>query len=269
MALGASALGTARPAGAQLRPLEPLEWGVFAPERAVLVSVGVGLHDGQDARLIGTTGRLQEVGNYMLVWRTGRVALEASGTAYRRFRENGIVSPVVAEGTEPPGGPGSVRDDDGDLRLLTAVRLSPEPSPLAVALRFGVRLPTTDNKIGLDRDATDFVATLAADYARGRLQLGGEAGIGLMTTRFPEYEQADLIQYAARVAWNGGLVTPTFRWIGQATTAPFEVQGNESLGEVRLGATIGRQRWLRVEVLRGTEAPSPHLGGLLTVGATY
>ena len=129
---------------------------------------------------------------------------------------------MVAEGTIPPGGPGTIREDFGDLRLLTALRVTPETSVVDVALRFGARLPTTNNKKGLDRDMTDFLATLAAQGARGRLSLGAEAGIGLLTTRFSDYEQADLIQYAARLAWDGGIVTPVLSWVGQVTTAPFE-----------------------------------------------
>lgn len=252
-------------AGAQLRPLEPLDWRVYDPERSGVVEVGVGVHADQRASVAGTTGLLVEAGNFQLTWRTGRVALEASGTAFRRFRDDTVRS-LPLPGTPPSDGPGTIRRDAGDVRLLTAVRLSPDHAPVTVALRFGTRLPTANNAKGLDRDQTDFLATLGAHGARGRLTLSGEAGIGLIGTRDPAYEQADLIQYATEVAWTGGPVVPSLRWLGQVTTAPFEVQGAESLSELRLGAQVGRRRWARVSVVRGLTAGSQGWGGLLVVG---
>jgi hypothetical protein len=252
-------------AHAQLRPLEPLDWSVFVEERSFSAWTGVGLHTEQRASLAGTIGRLREVGNYQLTWRTGRVALEASGTAYRRFRDDGPYG-APYPGTPPSAGPGTIRSDAGDVRLLTAVRLTPEPSPLTVALRFGTRLPTTNNRKGLDRDQADFLATVAARSVQGRLTASGELGIGLLGTRDPSYEQSDLLQFAAQLAWDGGLVTPSLAWVGQQRTAPFEYQGTESLGELRLGAQVGRRRWIRATLVRGTADVSPKWGGLLAVG---
>ena len=64
-------------------------------------------------------------------------------------------------------------------------------------------------------------------------------------------------------------VVAVLSWVGQVTTAPFEIQGNESLGEVRLGAVVGRRQWVRLEVVRATEPNSPDWGGLLSVGVRY
>ena len=269
LALASTALILAPRAGAaQLRPLEPLEWGVFDDERSLVSWLGVGLHAEQRASMAGTTGRLLELGNYMMAWRTGRVALEASGTAYRKFRDDGTYF-VPAPGTEPSEGPGTIREDAGDLRLLTALRLTPLDSRLVAALRFGARLPTTNNKKGLDRDQTDFLATIGARGRKGNVSLSVEGGIGLMGTRDPSYEQADMWQYATQLAWDGGRVIPSLSWVGQQSGADFDVQGVESLSELRLGVQLGRERWLRAALVHGVAAASPEWGGLLSMGVHY
>src|SRR5688572_11707548 len=111
----------------------------------------------QRASLAGTSGALWEAGLFTLAWRTGRVVLEASGTAQRYFREDEVF-------TEPyddvrPSDDGH-RHDSGDYRIGTSVRLTPERSRVTAAVRFGTRLPTTDNETGLDRDALDFFSTV-------------------------------------------------------------------------------------------------------------
>src|SRR5690606_7025999 len=71
-------------AHAQLRPLDPLTWSVFAEDRTLIAQVGAAVYDGQRASLAGVEGRLAELGEFSVAWRTGRVVLEAAGTILDR-----------------------------------------------------------------------------------------------------------------------------------------------------------------------------------------
>jgi hypothetical protein len=254
-------------ARAQLRPLEPFEWRMFDAGRTVSAQVGAGWLRDQRASLAGTEGTLVEAGNFRAFWRTGRVVLEAGGTVQRFFDEESRFAP--AEPDVAPDEDGN-RRDAGDYRVLTAVRLTRERAPVAAALRFGARLPTTDNTVGLDRDATDFFATIAGHAARGRIAVQGEAGIGIFGTRENDFEQDDLLVYALRAEYAAGAFQPMLTVLGQQVgTGHSEIRGNESLGEVRLGVRAGGRRWLLAEVVKGYTEFSPGLGVLVSAGMDW
>jgi hypothetical protein len=254
-------------ASAQLRPLDAFEWRMFEGERVASGQVGAGWLHEQRASLAGAEGRLIEVGNWRAFWRTGRVVLEAGGTVQRLFdEETRFADPDPDVRLEPDG----KRQDAGDYRILTAVRLTGEGAPVAAALRFGTRLPTTDNTAGLDRDATDFFATLAGRAVQGRLALQAEAGIGIVGTREPHFEQDDLLIYALRAEYHGGRLVPMLTVLGQQVgDGHQEIRGNESLGEVRLGIRAGRRRWLLAEAVAGYTDFSPGLGVLVSAGIDW
>jgi hypothetical protein len=260
-------LGFPSPAAAQLRPLDPFEWRMFDGERAVSVQMGGGWLRDQRASLAGAEGTLLEAGNFRAFWRTGRVVLEAGGTVHRRFEEDAVFA--LPEPDVQPADDG-VRRDAGDYRVLTTVRLTNEGAPVAAALRFGARLPTTDNTVGLDRDATDFFATLGGRTARGRMALQAEAGVGIFGTREREFEQDDLLIYALRAEYDAGPVTPMLTVVGQQVgSGHSEIRGNESLGEVRLGARTGGRRWLLAELVAGYTDFSPGVGVLVSAGMDW
>jgi hypothetical protein len=260
-------LACAAEAGAQLRPLEPLEWRMFQAGRAVSVQAGAGWLPDQRASLAGTEGTLVEAGSFRAFWRTGRVVLEAGGTVQRIFDEESRFAAAEPEVNADEDG---TRRDAGDYRVLTTVRLTGEGAPVAAALRFGARLPTTDNTVGLDRDATDFFATLGGRAARGRVAVQAEAGVGIFGTRQPEFEQDDLLVYALRAEYAAGPVQPMLTVLGQQVgTGHREIRGNESLGEVRLGLRAGGRRWLLAEVVKGYTDFSPGLGILVSAGIDW
>lgn len=255
------------PAVAQLRPLEPFEWRMFDGGRTVSAQVGAGWLRDQRASLAGTEGTLVEAGNFRAFWRTGRVVLEAGGTVQRVFDEESRFAPAEPDVAADDDG---TRRDAGDYRVLTTVRLTNERAPVAAALRFGARLPTTDNTVGLDRDATDFFATLGGRAVRGRVAVQGEAGIGIFGTREREFEQDDLLIYAVRAEYAASAIQPIFTILGQQVgTGHSEIRGNESLGEVRLGVRAGRRRWLLAEVVKGYTDFSPGLGVLVSAGMDW
>ncbi|HEX2207147.1 MAG TPA: hypothetical protein VHG93_05655 [Longimicrobium sp.] len=260
-------LAYAPAAHVQLRPLEPLEWRMFDGLRTVSAQVGAGWLADQRASLAGTEGTLVEAGNFRAFWRTGRVVLEAGGTARRLFDEESRFAPAEPDVVADDDGE---RRDAGDYRVLTTVRLTNEGAPVAAALRFGARLPTTDNTVGLDRDATDFFATLGGRTVRGRVAVQGEAGIGIFGTRERDFEQDDLLIYAVRAEYAGGPLQPMLTVLGQQVgTGHSEIRGNESLGEVRLGVRAGGRRWLLAEVVKGYTDFSPGLGVLVSAGMDW
>ncbi len=249
---------------AQLRPLDPFDWRVLEGEGTVLVEAGAGWLDEQRASLAGTEGTLWEAGNFRAFWRTGRVVIEAGGTVRRIFRERSRFAAAEPFVTVDDDGR---RADSGDYRIATGVRLTNEGAPVAALLRFGARLPTTDNRVGLDRDATDFFATIGGRTRKGPLALQAEAGVGIFGTRDPDFEQDDLLVYAVKAEYHAGPIVPSFAVIGQQVGAGHsEIRGNESLGEVRAGLRVGRREFVRAEVVRGYTSVSPAWGVLVSAG---
>lgn len=262
LALAATLL-TASPAAAQLRPLDPVDWRVFDAGTTLTVEAGGAWLDGQRASLAGVEGTAWEAGNLRLAWRSGRVAIVAGGTVQRFLTGAEPFAEPLPE-TEPD--PDGDLHDTGDWRIATLVRLTPEGAPAAALLRFGTRLPTTDNRVGLDRDATDFFATLGGRIARGAASFQAEAGVSINGTRVVDYEQSDALVFAARAAYRLGPVVPSLAVAGQMDGKPGTVRGNEDLGEVRLGLTAGERRWLRVELVRGFQPFSPDAGVIVAAG---
>lgn len=252
-------------APAQLRPLDPAEWRVWEGGRTVVAGVGGGGFTDQRASLAGTEGRLLEAGSFSVALRTGRVAFEAGGTVQRFFRDERVFAAPVGDAQPDRDGR---RHDSGDYRIATVVRLTPEAAPALATLRFGTRLPTTDNKVGLDRDALDFFALLGGRARRGALAASAEAGISINGTRDPAWEQRDVLVYAlgAEYALSPGLV-PTLSLVGNVPGLPERTpRGNEDLGEVRLGVRAGGRRWVRVELVRGYTEFSPSAGVIVAAG---
>ncbi len=262
----AAALAGAGGAAAQLRPLEPVPWEVFDPGVTAVAGLGANVFRGQRASLAGTEGRLLELGSYTAAWRTGRVALELGGSALRVFDDR-------SRWADPAGGAAARfgrRVDAGELRLGTAVRLTPGRWPGAALLRFGARLPTASHVTGLEREETDFLGTLALAWRRTRLQATAEAGIGILGTRVPEFTQEDDLVYAARVAYQLGGFRPEATFAGQSSPLRFRrPRGVEDLRELRLGVRAGRRRWLEVQWVHGLVPFSPASGLLLSAGAAF
>jgi hypothetical protein len=250
---------------AQLRPLEPLEWTLLGARQEVEAQFGLGVLEGQRASLAGEEGRLVEAGNVRAQVRVGRVVIEGGGTLSRRFREERVFAEPVGDARPQPG---RERNDAGVYWIGTVVPITRTQARVPLVLRFGTRLPTADNQKGLDRDATDFFATLATRLARGRASLAAEAGIGIAGTRDPQYEQSDLLLYSLIAEYRAGRLVPRISVLGQQNGrgAPVE-RGNENLSELRAGARLGRRRFVQVEWVKGLADFSPSSGVLIWVGA--
>jgi hypothetical protein len=252
------------PASAQLRPLEPIQWQLFQGSATFSAELGASRLDDQRASLAGEQGSLWEIANFSAAYRTGRVVIEAAGTGQRIFTAHERFEDPY-EDVEPSND--GRRHDSGDYRISTTIRFTPDRSPVTGAVRFGTRLPTTDNTTGLDRDAIDFFATIGAASARGPVTLAGEAGLGIHTTRERTFEQDDLLLYALRAEWNAGPVVPSIAAIGQAHgTGHSAIRGVENLGELRAGLRLGDRRWVRAELVKGYETFSPSFGVIVAAG---
>jgi hypothetical protein len=266
LALACLLAGTPARIEGQLRPLPPIDWTLFDGPHVATGHLGLGVLLDQRASLAGTEGRLLEVGDFLLGIRDGRVAVEVGGTMLRVLDDQtAFAEPFggAREGTQ------ATRRDAGDFRVSTLVLLTPPGGDAAAMLRFGTRLPTTDNEVGLDRDRTDFYALLAGRLRRARLWLGAEAGVGINGTHDERLEQSDVLIYGFSTGYHGDLIAPRISLVGHMDGMRGRtIRGNEELAEVRAGARIGRAVWGEIEGVYGLQPFSPRTGLYLRIGTT-
>lgn len=251
----------------QLRPLDPLDWSAIDHDGGASLGVGFGLYAGQRASLAGTRGRLMELGLLHGTWSVGRAAFQLTGAAVRVFRDESVFAEPVGAARLGNGR----RVDAGEPRVSTIVRLTEGGGRWDGALRFGVRLPTTDDHEGLERDRTDFFVTLAGRRRVGLLTTTAEVGMGVLGTRDTRNEQVDPLLFALGVSWDtGGWLRPRLVAVGQHDTrrGP-EMRGNEDLGEVRLSVSGGEDHWFRLALVRGWTPFSPDWGLTVQTGLRY
>jgi hypothetical protein len=249
-----------------LRPLDPTDFRALDGDR-IRVQIGGGAYFEQHASLAGARGRLLELGDTRVSWRSGRILIEIGGTLQRFFREDTVMQPP-AEGVNASTIDGT-RHDVGDYRVQTVLRLTADTVGTDAILRFGTRLPTTDNRVGLERDQMDFFAVVGAARALGRMHVGAEAGISINGTRLSHYEQSDVLIYAATLEYRGGVFAPFVAIVGQQDFHEWAARGNEDLGELRAGLRLGKRRWLSATLLHGFHDSSPRTGFTLSAGAAF
>lgn len=267
-ALLGMALTSIGSAQAQMRPLDPIMWELFDGKTRGSSAGGVNFLWGQRASLAGTEGRLLEVGTLQAAVRTGRVVLEAGGTVHRFFREESTFAPPAEEDLE--SAPDGTRSDNGDYRIGTIVRLTPPHRAAVGVLRFGTRLPTTNNRTGLERDQTDFYAQLGGRFDHGPVRATAELGIGLHGTRSHRYEQSDALVYALSIGLPRSLFQPTLILVGHEDgLVGYTFRGNEELTELRLQLRTGSRYWVQLQGIRGLTAFSPRTGMAVAAGVTF
>ena len=251
---------------AQLRPLDPIDAHAFF-EDPVRAQLGFGAYDDQLASLAGVRGALWEIGDFRATIRTGRVVMELGGVVHRRFEDDVVIAAPVGGAQDPPAD--GKRGDSGDYRVATILRLTGASSRTLATLRFGTRLPTTNNRVGLDRDAIDFFATAGAYRVEENFLVGAEAGVAINGTREIDYEQADVLAYAVTGELRFGQVMPFAVLTGQHAFFDREIRGNEDLAEIRAGVRVGRKRWLNAAFVHGLADASPNSGFQLSAGARF
>jgi surfeit locus 1 family protein len=249
-------------AGAQLRPLDPLDWRIYEPGTRAIVSAGGGSLWRQTAPLAGTRGRLLEIGNYSTLVRFDRVAIELAGTAIWR-----LTGEVPVE-EHAPGVENVVaaRQEAGPASAATVVNLTPRRSPVDVVIRFGTRLPTTSDESGLDRDRTDFFALAGSRVRFGALSISVENGIGIHGTTEADYPQSDVWTYAFGAEYDRGPLGAHVQLVGHRDGTDRRVRGNDDLSEARFGVRLGSRRWIGLTYIRGLTEFSPAHGLRITGG---
>ena len=255
---------TSRSSFAQLRPLDPVDIRAFNGS-ALQADIGAAYYADQRAALAGTEGRLGEIANFHIHLRSGRMIMEMGGTVQRLFHDEEIFAAPYADAAAPSASRN--RHDAGDYRVGTIIRLTAENNPTLAALRFGTRLPTTDNMTGLDRDATDFYSTLLAARHYGEWYAALEAGLGINGTRTTTHEQSDVLLYGFTLLAPPRIVTPFVLAVGQEDMHPGGIRGNEDMGEIRAGASLGRAQSLSIAGVLGYRDYSPSWG--LRVSARF
>jgi len=261
-----SCLLLARSSWAQLRPLDPIDVHAFFAE-PVRLQIGVGWYDDQLASLAGVRGELWELADFRATIRTGRMVMEVGGVVQRTFSDDDVVAQPTGGAHAPPAD--GKRHDSGDYRVATILRLTPAESRTLATLRFGTRLPTTNNREGLDRDAIDFFAMVGAHRIQERFIVSAEAGLAINGTREVDFEQADVLTYALAGEVRAGWFTPFALLAGQHAFFDRKIRGNEDLSEIRAGLRIGRKRWLNAVVVRGLADASPETGVLISAGTVF
>jgi hypothetical protein len=257
--------GSAGQTAAQLRPLDPVDFAAFRGD-AIHARAGVALYADQHASLGGTVGTLKELGTFQVTIRTGRMVMDMGGGVRRLFTDHDTIDAPFAEVRPQPNGK---RTDDGDYRVGTLIRLTPARSRTLAVLRFGTRLPTTDNRVGLERDITDFFATVGAQRVFGKVALGAEAGVSINGTRDPTYEQSDVLVYSLSAETTLRSVTPFAVIVGQQDFHDWATRGNEDLSELRAGIRAGRRRWITATWVHGLTDYSPSNGVQLSAGMMF
>lgn len=248
---------------AQLRPVDPLEWRIFDRQAWLVAGAGGGVLWEQPAPLAGTRGRLLELGRWSLAFRSARIAVELGGTALWRLAEHDTVA-VAAPEVAPDDG---IRQDAGVAFASTAVRLSPDPWPLDLVLRFGATIPTTSDESGLDRDRTDFFALLGLRYRHGPIALTAENGVGINGTLRHDLPQSDVWTYAFGASYGLAGMRVAADLVGRQDGHSYVIRGNEDLRELRAGFDIGSARWLRVRYVHGlTDEAAPAHGLRISAG---
>lgn len=252
--------------GAQLRPIEPIPWDALTAD-GPMVRFGAGYHVRARAALAGTQGELTEFGVYAGTWTFGRVAVEVGGVVLRAFSDDSVYAPPIADARPSTG---KRRVDTGEHRLGTIVRLNSPASPADLVLRFGTRLPTTDNVQGLGRDQTDFFGSFGGRAGWGVVEVAGEVGIAILSTRLSRPEQVDALLYAARMGWRNNRFRLWVEAVGHHDTRhAAELRGIEDLAEARLVGEFGDRRRIRVTLVRGLTRESVGLGVVVEGGVRF
>ncbi len=261
---GVLALGAgAGPLAAQLRPLDPMDGRAFDPGVVGVAGGGGDDIEGPRASAAGTRGRAVETPAAILSWTQGRLALRAIVHPLRMYWEDTRYAPAL------PGAdtavPGRHRDA-GDNVLETVIRLTPDTTATSslLALRYGVRIPTHNDRLGIDRHKTDFYLLLGGRAWVQGWSLSGEAGLGVYGARQVVAEKALPFVYALGLARRFGAWQPALDLVGQAAAHP--PRGNENLSELRAGARVGRARWVELMVVKGLARYSPDVGVILFGG---
>ena len=223
---------------AQQRPLQTQEPAILPPGT---LSLQGGFDFFQDAKypVSGLRGDLTSLGVMGIYASLGELAeFQIQGTVHN-FLSISERSPTSLNLELNSSGTGT--SDFGDLMLSTKILTLREKSRSpALSFRISVQLPNASAARGLGMDSTQFYNTLLAGKHFGKLNVFGNAGLGILSNPVQAGVQNDVMLYGL-----GGLypVTPSVtlasevfgHWSTREGAAPL---GTESQSQFRLGVQI-------------------------------
>lgn len=253
---------------AQQRPLITEDVEIVKPGS---IRADFGFDFGQDRNftLSGLNGDLTRIGVVNLrVGLAPNVEFETGGVIQnflsinRQYRPSG--TPLKL--SKPPVS----TNDTGDFFLATKIKLKNETRRFpAIAFRFGVQLPNSNQERGIGVNQINFFATVIAGKHFGRLNLFGNLGISILTAPVDLFTQNDVVLYGLAATYK---VSDRLMLVseinGRQSTRRNAPRGTESDGEVRLGARLkaGGLTW-DIAGLAGVNQNSLRSG--ITFGVTY
>lgn len=224
----------------QQRPLTTDDAEILATGR-VRAQVGIEFLQRQRYTLSGLEGDLS---------RLGVAAVQVGVEEYAEFQLSGVLQEVlsVTGRSEPVVAPdfsGESTSAFGNLRLGTKLRMVREKGRRpAVAFKFAVELPNTNQKSGLGNDEMRFYSSLLFKKGFARAEVLGEVGFAILGSPVAAGRQADPLTYGV------GVLVPLHRNVKlvaevNGRQGPGGRIGNENRSQARAGVQFrtGAVRW--------------------------
>ena len=242
LALAGAFLLPVQPAAAQDRPLQTPDAEVV-PSGTARVAVGFDFLQDISYPLSGLSGDLTQVGDLDVRYGVGGVVeFELSGIAQQFLdvkQQGASFIPTLAL-----TGPDATRDI-GDFTLAAKFRLFGQSHRHpAVAFRFGLIMPNTNQDRGIGNNATDIFSDFDIEHSFGRLDTFGDLGLEIMTAPNALYSQNDETLYGAAFRYPLGThVNLVGEVNGRYTPRKIipVLYGTESRGEARLGLDVSAE----------------------------
>jgi hypothetical protein len=247
----------------QQRPLQTDDAETL-PVGRVRASVGAEFLQSQRYTLSGLQGDLI---------RLGVTAIHVGVGEYAEFQISGVLQDVLSissrtEPVVPPTISGDSTNAFGNLILGTKLKFVGEKGNRpAIAFKFAVELPNTNQATGLGNDETEFYSSLLFKKHLGRSQILGELGFAILGSPIAAARQADPLTYGIAA------IVPVHRSLNlvaeiNGRQGPHGRIGNENKSQVRAGIQFrtGAIRW-DLGGVAGLTHYDPKSG--IVVGVTY
>jgi hypothetical protein len=234
------------PTAAQDRPLQTPD-AETVPAGTVRAQVGFDFLQEANYPLTGLTGDLTSLGVMDLRLGVGSIVeVELQGTVHEFLdikHQGASFVTLHLTGTNSTG-------DSGNYSLWTKVRIlgEGERHP-AVAFRFGYQMPNEKQISGLGTNTSNvFASVILQKHFFGRLNLFGDAGIGILQVPLTTFQQNDVLTYGGAFVYKlNRRVNLVGEVAGRYSTRPITTAliGTESHSQARLGFQIfaGGFRW--------------------------
>ena len=247
----------------QQRPLQTDDAEILQVGR-VRASIGAEFLQNQRYALSGLQGDLM---------RLGVTAIHVGVGEYAEFQLSGVIQNVLSitsrtEPVVPPVISGDSTSAFGNLLLGTKLKFTTEKGKRpAIAFKFAVELPNTNQATGLGNDQTEFYSSLLFKKHLGRSQILAELGFAILGSPVSAARQADPLTYGVAA------IVPVHRSLNlvaeiNGRQGPSGRIGNENKSQARAGIQFrtGSIIW-DLGGIAGLTHYDPKSG--IVVGATY